>query len=186
MTFNVVKKYLQYVGGVLQLVATNLTLCIFMGFKIGGDYLLGDWSVSPDQQSRFGFFCGLYFLILVLQSCFVYLRVPSLTYFSFKGTKTLHEDMVDRVLKAPCNSYFDRSSLSGILNHFSKDLSVIESTLVFEIGSGYVSFYNLLCVFVIAAFVVPWILLFLPPVLLVSVYLYRHSIAATKETLRIE
>lgn len=98
----------------------------------------------------------------------------------------MHEEMIDRVLKAPCNNYFDTTPLGRLVSRFSKDLSVIESTLVFEIGSGYVSFYNLLTVFAIAAFVVPWILLIFPFVLLATVYLYRHSIAATKETARIE
>lgn len=44
----------------------------------------------------------------------------------------------------------------------------------------------MLSIFGIAAAVVPWILLILPVVLLSMVWLYRHSIAATKETARIE
>lgn len=116
----------------------------------------------------------------------VYLRVLILTYFSFRGTRRLHEQMVDKVINAPVNTFYDVTPLGRLLNRFSKDLSVIESTLVFEIGTGYVNFYNLFSVFGIAVFVVPWILLIFPCVLVITVYLYRSSIAATKETSRIE
>ena len=116
----------------------------------------------------------------------VFLRVHTLTYYSFNGTKKLHADMVDRVMKAPINLYFDTTPLGRVLNRFSKDLSVIESTMVFEIGTGYVNFYNLLSIFGVAAFVVPWILLIFPIILLFAIWLYKHSIAASKETARIE
>ena len=103
----------------------------------------------------------------------VFARVYCLTYYSFKGTKKLHEDMVERVMKAPVNIYFDTTPLGRVLNRFSKDLSVVESTMVYEIGTGYVNFYNLLSIFAVAAFAVPWILLFVPVVLFVAIWLYK-------------
>ena len=116
----------------------------------------------------------------------VFARVYCLTYHSFYGTKRLHEDMVDRVMKAPVNIYFDTTPLGRVLNRFSKDLSVVETTMVYEIGTGYVNFYNLLSIFAVAAFAVPWILLFVPVVLIVAIWLYKQSIAATKEMARVE
>ena len=81
--------------------------------------------------------------------------------------------MVDRVMKAPVNIYFDTTPLGRVLNRFSKDLSVVETTMVYEIGTGYVNFYNLLSIFAVAAFAVPWILLFVPVVLIVAIWLYK-------------
>ena len=81
--------------------------------------------------------------------------------------------MVDRVMKAPVNIYFDTTPLGRVLNRFSKDLSVVETTMVYEIGTGYVNFYNLLSIFAVAAFAVPWILLFVPVVLFVAIWLYK-------------
>ena len=94
--------------------------------------------------------------------------------------------MIDQVMKAPINLYFDTTPLGRILNRFSKDLSVVESSMVFEIGTCYVNFYNLLSIFGVAAFVVPWILLIFPVILIFCLWLYKHSIAASKETARIE
>lgn len=110
---------------------TNVTLVAFIVLKVSGDYLIGQWAISADQHSRFGYYCGTYFFIIGMQSVMVYFRVLSLTYYSYHGTKRLHQDMFDSVLKAPINLYFDTTPIGRILNRFSKDLSVIESQLVF-------------------------------------------------------
>ena len=94
--------------------------------------------------------------------------------------------MVDRILKAPVNLYFDVTPIGRILNKFSKDLSVIEGTLVYEVGSTYIQLYSLISIFGVAAFTVPWIITIFPVLLLVLIWLYKQSIAATKEMSRIE
>lgn len=186
VTFASYKRYLKYAGGFKQFIVTNLTLICFIILKVSGDYLVGEWATTPDQHSKFGYYCGIYFFVLFWQGVMVYLRMVSLTYFSITGTKELHDDMVNRTLKAPINSYFDTTPLSRVLSRFSKDLSVVESTMVYEIGTGYVGLYNLLSIFGVAAAVIPWILFFFPVVLIMAIWLYKHSIAAQKETTRIE
>lgn len=42
--------------------------------------------------------------------------------------------MVKRVLNAPINLYYDVTPTGRILNKFSKDLSVIETQLMFQLG----------------------------------------------------
>ena len=87
VNFTVYKRYLQYVGGMKQFFLTNLTLICFIVLKVLGDYLVGSWAVAEDQHTRFGYYCGTYFNILIWQSFFVFLRVHILTYYSFNGTK---------------------------------------------------------------------------------------------------
>ena len=98
VNFTVYKRYLNYVGGLKQFTLTNITLICFIALKVLGDYLVGAWAVSSDQHTRFGYYCGVYFNILIFQSLMVFLRVHVLTYYSFNGTKKLHSDMVDRVM----------------------------------------------------------------------------------------
>jgi ABC-type multidrug transport system fused ATPase/permease subunit len=60
-------------------------------------------------------------------SFFVFCRVFTLQYYSWHGNKKLHEDMIEKVLNAPINLYFDITPIGRILNRFSKDLTVIET-----------------------------------------------------------
>ena len=94
--------------------------------------------------------------------------------------------MVTRVLDAPINLYFDTTPVGRILNRFSKDIPTLDFPIVCLYGTFYGAFYTLLSIAVMAIFVVPWIALLFPVLFGVVVWLYRHSIAATKEVSRIE
>ena len=107
-------------------------------------------------------------------------------YFSWYGTKRLHEEMVDRILNAPINLYFDKTPIGRILNKFSKDLNVLDLEAVFLVGTFYTNVYQLICTMGVAIIIVPWIALFFPIILLAVLKIYRYSISATKEVSRIE
>ena len=107
-------------------------------------------------------------------------------YFTWHGNKKLHSDMVDRVLDAPINLYFDMTPTGRILNKFSKDLGVLDLNLIFISGTFYNSVYSLLAIIIMSIIIVPWIALFFPVIFIIVIKLYRHSIDATKEVKRIE
>lgn len=94
--------------------------------------------------------------------------------------------MIDRIVNAPINLYFDSTPTGRILNRFSKDLGVLDLNLIFISGTFYTSIYSLLAILVLSIIIVPWIALFFPLVFIVVIYFYRYSIDATKEVKRIE
>lgn len=50
------------------------------------------------------------------------------------ATKKIHQEMIEKVLEAPVNLYFDVTPIGQILNRFSKDLSQLESQMGFQIS----------------------------------------------------
>ena len=148
--------------------------------------MVGSWATSDDQHSRFAYYCILYFLFTFLSSLCVAARVASLQYFSWHGAKKLHEKMIERILNAPINLYFDTTPTGRIINRFTKDLQPVEVAMVYNMGTCYQNLYSLLATMVMSVIVVPWIALFFPVVLLILITLYKHSISATKEVKRIE
>ena len=66
---------------------------------------------------------------------FVYLRVLSLVCGSFRAVRILHSEMLNKVLSAPINLFYDVTPIGKILNRFSKDLNVLDSQLLFTVGS---------------------------------------------------
>lgn len=99
----------------------------FITTKVASDWLVGDWATSPNQHSKFGLYCNGQFILATLCSLFVFLRVLSLQYYSWHGTRQLHQDMMDQVMRAPINLYFDTTPIGRIMNRFSKDLQLIEA-----------------------------------------------------------
>ncbi len=53
----------------------------------------------------------------------------------------MHIDMIRKVLNAPINLYFDVTPIGRILNKFSKDLSGVELSFSWEIGSFFAMIY---------------------------------------------
>lgn len=158
----------------------------FITTKVAVDWLVGDWATSPDQHTKYAYYCTGQFTLAALCSVFVFLRVLSLQYYSWYGTKSLHEDMMAKVLNAPINLYFDTTPIGRIMNRFSKDLQLIEVMFNYQIGGLYVSAYLTLSIIILSIVVVPWIALLYPFIIFIIAVLFKLTIAANKEVNRVE
>ena len=94
--------------------------------------------------------------------------------------------MIDCVLLAPINLYFDTTPIGRIINRFTKDLSLLETTILYIIGTTLSTLYQLVAVMLMAVIVVPWIGLFFPIVAMLLYHFYKNAICAKKEVQRIE
>jgi hypothetical protein len=65
-----------------------------------------------------------------LQAFLAATRFAIFNYYSVKGSKKLHEEMVEKILKAPINLYYDCTPIGRILNIFSKDFNDTETGMV--------------------------------------------------------
>jgi ABC-type multidrug transport system fused ATPase/permease subunit len=56
----------------------------------------------------------------------VLLRCFCVFMMSIKASRTIHNDMINKVMKAPINLFFDVTPVGTIMNRFSKELVVID------------------------------------------------------------
>ena len=84
--------------------------------------------------------------------------------------------MLKKVLNAPINLFFDDTPIGRILNKFSKDLSLVEFELAWEVGNFLAMVYQALAIVIVAVIVVKWILVLLPFLMYASYKLYTNSI----------
>lgn len=98
----------------------------------------------------------------------------------------MHEDMIKYVLNAPINLYFDTTPTGRILNKFSKDLSALETMLVYQIGTFYVAVYSTLSILIISIYVVWWVVFFVPVIFFLVYKVFIRSIAGVKDVTRVE
>lgn len=119
------------------------------------------------------------------QGCGAYFRTGAMLMFGWYATKKLHEHMIENVLRAPVNLYFDTTPIGRILNKFSKDLNAVESSYGFILGAVYYFIFALLYTIIIAIYAIPWVAFILPIILLISWNLIYRSKRAIKETVRL-
>lgn len=74
-------------------------------------------------------------------SLMMLLRCTFLFLMTIRGSRNLHQSMVEKVLRAPVNLFFDVTPTGTIMNRFSKDLQVLDNNIAFSIGDGLVKFY---------------------------------------------
>mmetsp|Transcript_8918 Transcript_8918/g.8897 ORF Transcript_8918/g.8897 Transcript_8918/m.8897 type:complete len:101 (-) Transcript_8918:88-390(-) len=78
----------------------------------------------------------LYFSFRLGSCLFIYMRTTSLNVMMQINTgKKIHENLIDSLIKAPINLFYDITPLGRILNRLSKDLGIIEEDLGFSIGT---------------------------------------------------
>lgn len=47
---------------------------------------------------------------------------------SVKVSRKVHRDMISRIVRAPCNLFFDRVPIGRLLNRFSGDLAAVDES----------------------------------------------------------
>lgn len=93
--------------------------------------------------------------------------------------------MINRVLQAPVNLYFDTTPIGRIINKFSKDLNQVEASFGWTLGTIYALVFTLLYTVIIAIVALPWVALLLPVIALISWVIIRRAKTAIRETVRI-
>lgn len=59
------------------------------------------------------------------------LRMLFLLMQSIRVSGKVHKDMLSRIIRAPCNLFFDRVPVGRLLNRFSKDLNIVDRVLAY-------------------------------------------------------
>ena len=150
-------------------------MSLYMYCKIAGDILIGEWSESPFQHTHFAFFVGISFAYALGQSVFTYCQSACMQYFSLYATRKLHQDMINNIMKAPINLYFDTTPLGRILNKFSKDLNQLETDFGYNIGNVYIMFFSLMYSVIISIYSLAWLGFLIPFILLIGFMILKKA-----------
>jgi ABC-type multidrug transport system fused ATPase/permease subunit len=133
--------YAQYfesaVGGGWGYVAFALMLVVFLvsqGDRMMADLWVGIWADNfhedGDGENTVTNFYYYMFIFFTLSTVFLTMVRTYMFYkVSLGASKTIHDDLLISVLRAPINTYFDVTPIGRILNRFSKDLDSMDSML---------------------------------------------------------
>lgn len=91
--------------------------------------------MSDNQFGELKFYASLSFGISLAASMAIGIRSSLCLFANMGATRQLHIDMMESIIQAPVNLYFDVTPIGTILNRFSKDLNQIESNQGFLVGS---------------------------------------------------
>uniref|UniRef100_A0A674F4V2 Multidrug resistance-associated protein 4 n=1 Tax=Salmo trutta TaxID=8032 RepID=A0A674F4V2_SALTR len=150
--------------------------------------LLAHVSVLMYSPDVFVSFCTLFCLCVGLTGAtiiFGFLR--SLVFFNVlvNSAQTLHNRMFTAILRTPVR-FFDVNPIGRILNRFSKDIGYLDSLLPWTFVDFIQVFLQILGVIIVAAAVIPWILIPVVPLLVVFLFLRRYFLQTSRDIKRLE
>eukprot|EP00357_Protocruzia_adherens_P031519 CAMPEP_0115001824 /NCGR_PEP_ID=MMETSP0216-20121206/17633_1 /TAXON_ID=223996 /ORGANISM="Protocruzia adherens, Strain Boccale" /LENGTH=1370 /DNA_ID=CAMNT_0002367287 /DNA_START=20 /DNA_END=4132 /DNA_ORIENTATION=+ len=156
--------YLSYTGGYITVVIIILAYVVFQGTKVFSDFWLGDWAdeSEEDQQDHVSYYLTIYCLIAVGNSVAILLKEICLNLSILKASQKLHYDMVTSLIKAPMNTFFDRTPTGRIINRFTGDLVTIDSMMGWAFNSIFNRSFQVLSVFFVIGIAFPTGLLMFP------------------------
>jgi ABC-type multidrug transport system fused ATPase/permease subunit len=134
--------------------------------------IYNNYMIMPESAKRFsqevlqdgtvvdvGYYLGIYFLIGMLSLVLTTLRLVTLFSGSLKASHRIHNQLLDRVLRAKVR-FFDVTPLGRIVNRFSSDLETVDQAIApalsFLLFSVVATIYVIILISVITpAFIVP-------------------------------
>uniref|UniRef100_A0A8C7WBJ6 Multidrug resistance-associated protein 4 n=1 Tax=Oncorhynchus mykiss TaxID=8022 RepID=A0A8C7WBJ6_ONCMY len=102
-----------------------------------------------------------------------------------KAAQSLHNRMFNSILRTPVR-FFDVNPIGRILNRFSKDISQLDSMLPNTFVDFSQSILQNIGVVVVAASVMPWILIPVVPLLIIFLFLRRYFLQTSRDVKRLE
>jgi ABC-type multidrug transport system fused ATPase/permease subunit len=101
----------------------------FNALNSGSSFWLSAWTSDTDQsQHRSMYRLGIYALLGCLQGIFVVTAWISIVSGSLLASSTLHQKLLEKIMHAPMY-FFDTTPLGRILNRFSKDIDILDTTI---------------------------------------------------------
>lgn len=102
--------------------------------------------------------------------------ICSLVCGNLRAVSVLHNRMLNKVMSAPINLYFDITPIGQIMNRFSKDLNVMDASIVFAISGLFGCVFNAMASIIVAVYVVPYIIVALALMMLIGVIIFRYCL----------
>ena len=148
--FHSLKIIINYSGGLFFVILIILINIIWKSCESGSDYILMSWSAESRKDERKNrIYLFTYSIMSVMAILFIFFRAFAIFKGIMKFNKTMHNSLVEKLLKAPINLFHDIVPKSHVLHRLSKDL---DNSIRFfwAINSGTRLFFELISCLIIA------------------------------------
>jgi ATP-binding cassette subfamily C (CFTR/MRP) protein 1 len=171
-------------GGVVVLVLMTV-FAIGQAFRVLSDLFIGVWAKDPSRHPKSVNYI-VYSVIVFLSTMFVILRSIFFIMQCLAASRTLHDNLLRKVLSAPINTYFDVTPIGRILNRFSKDLDSIDSNLPDFFLNMLQNSFHVISVLALCLSSTPYFVIILVPLAILFYFVQNYFRKTSRELKRLE
>ena len=173
-----------YAGGLCYLLAMIFVNIMWKASEVVSDLFLTYWT-GLNTQSNTYIFLIIYTAIAVIVTIFVFARAYLMVAGLIAFNKRMHDELLEKLIKAPVNLFHDTIPRGQILSRLSKDLE--NSTYLTNISNGtlLVMFQLIGCVVVCGMFN-PYTLIVMPFIFAIELAFIRFYLHGGRDLNRLE
>ncbi|CAF4026024.1 unnamed protein product [Adineta steineri] len=135
-----------------------------------------EWNIYRNQ--KFYSYCGIVILLLIL----TFLRTFALELMCLNAGRVLHNKMFRRVIRCPI-AFFDTNPIGRILNHFTRDILIMDTDIVLDVPDFLNSLSSVLGTVILIGLLNPWA--FIPAFIgIIGMLIVRYRFARCFRDLR--
>ena len=188
--YTVYLDYFRYMGGICYIITVVIIMCLWQANKGGSDLWLAYWSQpknqdkSKDDPKYKWIFYSIFSGLGLLSVFFMFLRIIMLTKGVIRLGRTVHRDMVERLIKAPINLFHETVPRGQIYNRLSKDLDHMNFSM-WSLGDLLTSLLSVIGSFILCGIYDPFSLLYMPVVFIVGYYVTKFFLSGSRPLTRL-
>ena len=175
-----------YSGGIMYLVYTIFTNVAWKGFEIVGDYFLTYWTSQEHLEKKENYrFLFIYTSISLAGFVFIAWRACLMQWGKIKYNIRMHDELLEKLMKAPVNLFHDTIPRGQILNRLSKDLE--NSTRLNAVSSASLRvIFQLFGCFVVCCWFNIYSLIIIPLIMFLEVIIVKFYLHGGRDLNRLE
>ena len=147
---NLLKLYINDVGGARYVLALIIILFIWMAFNVSSNYWVVIWVTSKNSHDVNYFI--IYIVLGVSYCVFEFIRVYILYFGNIKAVRKVHHKLTSKLLKAPISKFYDKVPLGKILSRYSQDMAVCDTEIPDSLSSIILLYYLIVAAFFISLY----------------------------------
>ena len=181
----VFKKYFKEIRGLFLIISMIIFLLLMDGFKGASDIWLGYWSENKNNNKNTFYF--IIYSLLGLTGCvFNYFKTNVSYAASIKGSKIIHKQMIENIIRAPICTFHETTPKGQILNRFSKDINSLDIRTIRTFNLLMTAIMSFITSILICSFYQPYCILFLPILSIIGYKITNFYVNCSRELHRLE
>lgn len=185
---SVYKTYIEYSGGSLMFVLVVFFMICWQADRMYTDLYLSEWTDQShkEQKSKMIENILIYSFASFTVNLFILFRLIVTISGGIRAARLIFIKMIDALVDAPVNKFYDVTPTGRILNRLTKDQNNIDLMLIFSLNGFIGQVFQVFCIVCLIGYIVPYLLIGLPFTLYLAVKIQSFYLASSRELIRME
>lgn len=187
--WNVYQKYFKIQGGYLLFAFLLLLIIGYTGAKYYGNIYISNWTNKAEKEPN-SHDSNLYHFFVYAQISFLGVLLQFIKEFAIArsnagGGKKLHEQMIECLIRAPINLFYDITPIGQLLNRLTHDLDMT-GTIIWTFDTIGNSYIGLLSAIYVCYYYNPSTLFVAPVLFVIGLFFTKYVINSGRDLNRLD